>query len=74
MQGWEAVALAEIGNGGFAAPEFELQNQLGRLSWVCSFSAFTAVPFQCCAAMLRYTLCYTQESVCFVPVAFSALQ
>lgn len=34
MQGWEAEALAEVGDGGFTSQEFEVQQQLGRLSWV----------------------------------------
>ena len=34
LQGWEAEALAEVGDGGFTSQEFEVQQQLGRLSWV----------------------------------------
>jgi hypothetical protein len=31
----EAAVLAEIGDGGFCAADFEIVQQLGRLSWVC---------------------------------------
>lgn len=31
----EAAVLAEVGSGGFSMQEFELIQQLGRLSWVC---------------------------------------
>ena len=30
----EADILAEVGDGGFAAQEFELLEQIGQLSWV----------------------------------------
>ena len=31
----ETDILAEVGDGGFAAQEFELLEQIGQLSWVC---------------------------------------
>ena len=34
----QANLLADIGDGGFNFQEFELQQELGRLSWVCAAS------------------------------------
>ncbi len=34
VQNWEAMAQADVGDGGLSSQEFELQQQLGRLSWV----------------------------------------
>lgn len=71
--------LAEIGDGGFCAADFEVVQQLGRLAWVCLFLGTPAIT--CCVhgltilvpasyAYLPQTVCHHQ-GICMVLLSSS---
>jgi hypothetical protein len=62
MQDDMARVLSEVGDGGFSSSEFEVLNQLGRLSWVCVLCPTGDVipfdlPFKCMNPLCAMLTC-----------------